>query len=71
MGAKAIRGELAACDIDSLKNHEDAYSAKLLKSNPIELFELEEIKDFKWKSPLKKPFVKTDTLNKNMIECLK
>lgn len=71
MGNKAIAGELDACDIDSLKSHEDAYSAKLLQTNPLELFEIQESMNFKWKSPLKKHFVKTDILNKNMIECKK
>lgn len=71
MGTKAIAGELAACDIDSLKSHENAYSAKLLRTNPMELFEIQESTNFKWKSTLKKHFVKTDILNKNMIECKK
>lgn len=69
MSVKAIAGELVACDIDYLKNHEDVYSSKLLNSNPLEIFELQEIENFKWKSPLKKDFIKTDILNKNMIEC--
>ena len=71
MGAKAIAWELAACEIDTLKNHEDLYSSKLLKSNPAEIFDIQEINIFKWKSPLKKSFLKTDVLNKNMIECKK
>ncbi len=69
MGAKASIGELTACELDSLKNQEDAYSTKLLQSNPLELFELQEIKNFQWKSPLKKQFIKTDIVNKNMIKC--
>jgi alpha-acetolactate decarboxylase len=69
MGAKAIKGELEACEIDDLKKLEDDYSLKLMQSNASELFEIKEVQDFKWKSPLKKYFVKTDILNKNKIEC--
>ncbi|WP_255071208.1 FmdE family protein [Lacihabitans sp. LS3-19] len=69
MGAKAVKNELSACDLDNLQSIENQYSKDLQNGKAIELFEIIEVSDFNWKSPLKKTFVKTDVLNKNMIKC--
>ncbi len=69
MGAKAIKGELAACDIDKLKKLEDHFTMKLLTSNPKDNFTVTEINDFIWQPILKNKFVKTDILNKDKLKC--
>lgn len=69
MGNKAIEQKLSACDLDTLRNKEDEYTDFLMNSNPSDIFEVTEIKDFKWKPKLKNTFVKTDVLNKNVSDC--
>lgn len=69
LGAKAISGELPACDLDKLKEMEDDFSEMLLTSNPNDNFTVTEITDFDWKPVLKNDYVKTDILNKNKANC--
>ena len=69
LGAKAVKGELAACDLDKLKKLENDFSKKLLTSNPKDNFTVTEITDFKWKPILKNDYLKTDILNKNKPMC--
>jgi acetolactate decarboxylase len=69
LGAKAVKGELPACDLDKLKKMEDDFSNKLLSTNPKDNFSVTEITDFKWKPVLKNDFIKTDILNKNKSNC--
>ncbi len=69
LGAKAIKGELPACDLDRLKKMEDDFSEKLLSTPPNELFSVIEINDFEWKPVLKNDYTKTDILNKNKSNC--
>ncbi len=69
MGKKAIENSLSACELDTLRNKEDQYTDFLLGANPNDIFEVTEIKDFKWKPKLKNTFVKTDVLNKNAVKC--
>ncbi len=69
LGAKAIKGELTACDLDRLKKMEDEFSEKLLTSNPKDNFTITEITNFQWKPVLKNDYVKTDILNKNKANC--
>lgn len=69
MGKKAIEQKLSACEIDELRKYEDDYSAYLLNKETNELFEMKEIKNFEWKPTLHNTFIKTDILNKNLIEC--
>lgn len=69
MGNKAIQKSLSACDLDTLRSKEDQYTNFLLGTNPKDIFEVTELKDFQWKPKLKNTFVKTDILNKNAIKC--
>lgn len=69
MGNKAINGELSACELDTLKQHEDLYMDFLLKTNPKDIFEILEANDFLWKPDLKNDFLKTDILNKDKSKC--
>ena len=69
LGAKAIKGELPACDLDKLKRMEDNFSEKLLSTNPIDNFIVTEITGFEWKPVLKNDYIKTDILNKNKANC--
>jgi len=69
LGAKAVKGELPACDLDELKKMEDNFSKKLLSENPKDNFSVTEITDFKWNPVLKNDYIKTDILNKNKSNC--
>ena len=69
LGAIAIKQELAACDLDRLKDLEDAFSEKLLSTAPKENFTVKEINNFKWNPVLKSDYLKTDILNKNKTNC--
>jgi acetolactate decarboxylase len=69
LGALAVKGELDACGLDTLRNLEDAFILQLKNSNPSELFILTEIPSFSWESPLDKTYLKTDVLNKNKPKC--
>lgn len=71
LGAKAIKGELPACDLDKLKQLEDEFSEKLLTENPKTNFTVKEITNFKWQPVLKNDYTKTDVLNKNKEKCNK
>ncbi|MGV6829160.1 MAG: formylmethanofuran dehydrogenase subunit E family protein [Flavobacteriales bacterium] len=71
LGAKAVKGELPACDLDKLKEMEDDFSNKLLSENPKDNFSVIEITDFEWKPVLKNDYIKTDILNKNKSNCNK
>ena len=69
MGAKAIKGELAECDLDKLKELENKFSKKLLNSNPKDNFAVLKINNFKWNPILRSKYLKTDILNKNKSKC--
>ncbi len=69
LGSKAIEQKLSACDLDTLRNKEDQYTYFLINSNPSDIFEVNEIKDFKWNPKLKNTFIKTDILNKKAAKC--
>jgi len=69
LGAKAVKGELPACDLDKLKKMEDDFSKKLLSSNPKGYFTITEITDFEWNPKTKNDYLKTDILNKNLSDC--
>lgn len=69
LGAKAVKNELDACGLDSLRTLEDDFSHQLLKSIPKELFQIEELENFRWKPVLKNEYKKTDVLNKNASKC--
>ena len=69
LGAKAVKGELPACDLDKLKKMEDDFSKKLLSSNPKDNFTVTPIDNFEWKPVLKNDYIKTDILNKNKSNC--
>ncbi len=71
LGAKAIKGELPACDLDKLKEMENHFSEKLLSENPKTNFTVKEITNFKWHPVLKNDYTKTDVLNKNKPKCSK
>ncbi len=69
LGAKAVKGELPACDLDKLKKMENDFSKKLLSTNPKDNFTVTEITNFEWKPVLKNDYIKTDILNKNKSNC--
>jgi len=69
MGAKAVQGELPACDLDRLKSLEENFAHHLLTTPPQDNFTVEEVKNFEWKPVLKNDFKKTDVLNKNKEKC--
>ncbi|MDE3740251.1 formylmethanofuran dehydrogenase subunit E family protein [Maribacter polysaccharolyticus] len=69
LGAKAIKGALSPCDLDTLKNLEADFSGRLLTTDPKENFIVTEIVDFKWKPLKKNDYPKTDILNKNKSYC--
>ncbi len=69
LGAKAVQGELPACDLDKLKQLEDDFSEKLLTENPKDNFTVKEITNFEWNPVLKNDYTKTDILNKNKSNC--
>jgi acetolactate decarboxylase len=69
LGILANKGILNACGIDSLHRIEDNFSQQLLVSNPNKTFVIEEIKNFNWQPVLQNTFLKTDVLNKKMLNC--
>ncbi len=69
LGAKAVKNELGACDLDTLRKLEDDFSRKLFQSNPNSLFEIERVEGFEWLPILSNNFTKTDVLNKNLEHC--
>lgn len=69
LGAKAVKNELDACGLDSLRKLEDNFSRQLLKSNPKKLFEIVGLDNFQWQPVLKNEYKKTDVLNKNAAKC--
>lgn len=71
LGNLAIDKKLNACELVELRKLEDAFSKKMLKSNPVENFIIEELFDFAWKPQLQNNFIKTDIINKNAGTCRK
>lgn len=69
MGLKAIKGELSACELDSLKKQEDDYMNFLLKSDAENVFEVLVQESYNWTPVLKNDFLKTDVLNKKKSKC--
>ena len=69
LGAKAVQGELSACDLEKLKQLEDRFSHQLLSTAPRKNFSVAEIVDFEWYPELRNDFVKTDILNKEKLKC--
>lgn len=69
LGTLAEEGKLDPCELDKLKKLEDTFLKTLLKANPSDIFEIQEIFDFEWKPELKSDYVKTDILNKARPEC--
>lgn len=68
-GAKAVKKELNACQLDSLRYLEDQFARKLFSSNAQQLFILTNLSSFQWKPILKSDYLKTDVLNKFGKEC--
>lgn len=68
MGDKAIKKELDECELEQLKKLEKEYATFLKKSNPEDLFEATEIRNFTWE-PKTEIFSKTDILNKEKSTC--
>lgn len=69
MGSLALKGELDACGLDSLRNLEDEFILQLIQTRPEKLFVFSEILNFNWVSPLETTFLKTDVLNKDKAVC--
>ena len=69
MGAKAIAGQLSACELDELQVLENRYLAFLQQANPVEIFEVEALENFDWQPELRSDFLKTDILNKHASDC--
>ncbi len=69
LGAKAVKGELPACDLDRLKSLEDAFAQYLLSTDPKKNFKVRRLDHFDWAPVLKNDYLKTDILNKNKSKC--
>lgn len=69
LGAKAVKGELSACDLDALKDLEDDFLEKLLSTAPETNFTITNVTDFEWNPKLKNDYIKTDILNKDKPKC--
>lgn len=69
LGNLANDKKLNACELDELLKLEEAFSKKMLDSNPKDDFIIEEIFNFSWKPQLQNNFIKTDTINKNSLPC--
>jgi len=70
LGNLANTGKIDACGIDSLHLIENKFLHKLLGATPKEVFVVEEITNYTWKSVLSNSFLKTDIVNKNLQNCL-
>lgn len=68
-GAKAVQGELSACDLDALKDLEDDFLEKLLSTELEANFTITDVTDFEWNPELKNDYIKTDILNKDKPKC--
>ena len=71
LGNLAINKKLNACELEELRKLEDAFSKKMLNSNPSDNFIIEELFDFKWEPQLQNKFIKTDIINKDKGTCIK
>ena len=69
MGSKAVKRELDACELDTLKHLEDAFAAQLIAANPEEVFTVTPVPDFQWAPTLINDVVKTDVLNNDAPHC--
>jgi acetolactate decarboxylase len=69
LGALAVKGQLAPCELDALKDLEEAFAEMLLSTDPKDNFTVTELPDFQWNPDLHNNFVKTDVLNKHMARC--
>jgi acetolactate decarboxylase len=59
LGSLAVQRKLSPCALEGLRNLEDNFSEKLVGLKASELYEIEELKHFRWKPILKNTFVKT------------
>lgn len=71
LGSLAIQRKLSPCALGELRKLEDDFSEQLAASNPSEIYQIEEIRNTKWKPILKNSFVKTDVINKDGEKCHK
>lgn len=69
LGAKAIKGELDACQLNELRTLEDNFIIQLLNTDSADLFQLVELQNLIWKSQLPHFFLKTDIMNKDKPGC--
>jgi formylmethanofuran dehydrogenase subunit E len=69
LGNLAVINALSPCDIDHLRNLEDAFTAKLLHSVPSSIFTVREVQNFEWAPKTKNDYLKTDVLNKHLPVC--
>lgn len=69
LGNIAIQQNLSPCDIDHLRKLEDDFTLSLIKSDPTKLFTGKEIHHFEWNPKTKNDYLKTDILNKNLLDC--
>lgn len=69
LGREAVAGKLSPCELDRLRELEDAYTRFLRESRPEDLFEATPLPNFVWRPVLKNDFAKTDILNKNAERC--
>ena len=71
LGKLANEKKLNACELEELHNLEDAFSKQMLTYNPKDIFSIEEVPNFIWNPNLKNNFIKTDTVNKDILPCIK
>jgi len=71
LGKLANEKKLNACELEELHKLEDAFSKQMLTYNPKDIFSIEEVPNFIWNPNLKNNFIKTDTVNKDILPCIK
>lgn len=69
LGALAVAQRLSACQLDTLKRMEDAFTADLLQADPHDLFIVEPLDDYDWQPIPRHDYTKTDILNRAAPPC--
>lgn len=71
LGKLANEKKLNACELEELHKLEEVFSKQMLTYNPKDIFSIEEVPNFIWNPNLKNDFIKTDTVNKDILPCIK
>lgn len=69
LGEMAIHQKLSPCEVDHLRKLEADFTETLIHSEPCTIFSVKKIHDFEWKPKAKNDYLKTDVINKNLVQC--